>query len=169
MSASLLAQQRTRQTGQQYEGNKNKFGTFLNDKGELPRLSILDNYKQIMRIMNHTKKVGDEQAIKFKNRLEKDMLQDEEYLRFKEEQNNTLKMGTILKSLQAPFKRGKNMTKSVAMPVRGMPSVGKSATNTIGADGQSKSSASMRNKALGAAGAMNVHGVNNQESNKDLN
>ena len=54
------------------------------------------------------------------------------------------------------------MTKSVAIPLRGMPSDGKaSAINTIGADGQSKSSASMRNKALGAAGSMNVHGVNN--------
>ena len=33
-------------------------------------------------------------------------MKDEEYQRFKEEENNTKKMSTILKSLNAPFKRG---------------------------------------------------------------
>ena len=38
-------QQRIRGTNQMFENNKNGYGTFLSDKGELPRLSILDNYK----------------------------------------------------------------------------------------------------------------------------
>ena len=45
---------RLRSTNMEFENNKNGFATFLNDKGELPRLSILDNYKQIMRIMNNS-------------------------------------------------------------------------------------------------------------------
>ena len=45
LSASMTAQQRARMSNQQFEGNKNKFQTFLNEKTELPRLSILDNYK----------------------------------------------------------------------------------------------------------------------------
>jgi hypothetical protein len=32
-------------------------------------------------------------------------MQDEEYLRFKEEETNTKKMSTILKSLVAPFQK----------------------------------------------------------------
>ena len=36
---------RMRSTNSQYENNKNVFATFLSDKNELPRLSILDNYK----------------------------------------------------------------------------------------------------------------------------
>ena len=84
----------------------NGYQTFLNEKGELPRLSILDNYKQIMRIMTNSYIKGSEYQNKFKNRMENDIMKDEEYQRFKEEENNTKKMSTILKSLNAPFKRG---------------------------------------------------------------
>ena len=49
---------------------------------------------------------GSEYQNKFKNRMENDIMKDEEYQRFKEEENNTKKMSTILKSLNAPFKRG---------------------------------------------------------------
>mmetsp|Transcript_5001 Transcript_5001/g.8529 ORF Transcript_5001/g.8529 Transcript_5001/m.8529 type:complete len:160 (-) Transcript_5001:59-538(-) len=83
----------------------NGFHTFLNEKSELPRLSILDNYKQIMRIMTKSYIKGSEYENKFKNRMEKDIINDEEYQRFKEEETNTKKMSTILKSLNAPFRR----------------------------------------------------------------
>ena len=35
------------------------------------------------------------------------MVNDEEYQRYKEEQNNTTKMSLILKSLNAPYRRTK--------------------------------------------------------------
>ena len=38
-------QRRLRNTNQEFENNNNGYATFLGDKGELPRLSILDNYK----------------------------------------------------------------------------------------------------------------------------
>ena len=42
---SSYAQTRLRNTNEKYENNLNMYSTFLDDKGELPRLSILDNYK----------------------------------------------------------------------------------------------------------------------------
>ena len=42
---------------------------------------------------------GSEFQNKFKNRMEKDIINDEEYMKFKEEETNTKKMSTILKSL----------------------------------------------------------------------
>lgn len=80
----------------------NGYGTFLSDREELPRLSILDNYKQIMRIMTNSYIKGSEYQNKFKNRMEKDIINDEDYQRFKEEETNTKKMSTILKSLNQP-------------------------------------------------------------------
>lgn len=53
-------QKRLRNTNNEFENNNNGFATFLNDKGELPRLSILDNYKQIMRIMTNSYIKGSE-------------------------------------------------------------------------------------------------------------
>lgn len=38
-------QARLRNTNQKFENQMNKYATFLDDKTELPRLSILDNYK----------------------------------------------------------------------------------------------------------------------------
>jgi hypothetical protein len=68
-----------RNTNQKYENSMNGYSTFLNEKGELPRLSILDNYKQIMRIMTNSYIKGSEYQNKFKNRMENDIMKDEEY------------------------------------------------------------------------------------------
>ena len=96
---------RMRNTNAKFENSTNGYQTFLNDKSELPRLSILDNYKQIMRIMTNSYMKGSEYQNKFKNRMEKDIINDEEYQKFKEEETNTKKMSTILKSLNVPFRR----------------------------------------------------------------
>ena len=48
---------------------------------------------------------GSEYQNKFKNRMEKDIINDEEYVKFKEEETNTKKMSTILKSLNVPFRK----------------------------------------------------------------
>ena len=40
--------------------------------------------------------------------MAKDIVNDEEYMKFKEEENNTKKMATILKSLNHPIKVNKN-------------------------------------------------------------
>jgi hypothetical protein len=106
-------QKRLRNTNNEFENNNNGFATFLNDKGELPRLSILDNYKQIMRIMTNSYIKGSEYQNKFKNRMEKDIINDEEYQKFKEEETNTKKMSTILKSLNHPVVRKSRLTESV--------------------------------------------------------
>ena len=96
---------RLRNTNAKFENSTNGYQTFLNDKSELPRLSILDNYKQIMRIMTNSYMKGSEYQNKFKNRMEKDIINDEEYQKFKEEETNTKKMSTILKSLNVPFRK----------------------------------------------------------------
>ena len=105
MTSSLQAGARMRNTNAKYENSMNGYNTFLNDKSELPRLSILDNYKQIMRIMTNSYIKGSEYQNKFKNRMEKDIINDEEYQKFKEEETNTKKMSTILKSLNVPFRK----------------------------------------------------------------
>lgn len=58
-----------------------------------------------MRIMtqNYIKSVEFDK--KYKNRDQTDILGDEEYLRFKEEEVNTKKMSTILKSLNSPRRK----------------------------------------------------------------
>lgn len=45
MASSLQNGARMRNTNAKYENSMNGYNTFLNDKSELPRLSILDNYK----------------------------------------------------------------------------------------------------------------------------
>jgi len=85
MKSNHTAQGRLRTTNTKYENNKNDFALFLNDKSELPRLSILDNYKQIMRIMTNSYIKGSEYHNKFQNRMAKDIVNDEEYVKFKEE------------------------------------------------------------------------------------
>jgi len=75
----------------------------------LPRLSILDNYKQITRIMTTQYiKSGDEEK-KFRNRssVEVDVDKDPDYARYQEERTNTMKMSTILKTLNSPKKKRK--------------------------------------------------------------
>ena len=58
-----------------------------------------------MRIMTKSYIKGGDYENKFKNRMQKDIVNDEEYQRFCEEETNTKKMATILKSLNAPFRR----------------------------------------------------------------
>ena len=80
-----------------------------------------------------------------------------------------MKMSTILKSLNAPFKRSKMVNRSMAGRLDG-PADG-SVAGTLPVDGVSKSSASMRTRPLGQAGSINVHcsRMRNAESNQDLN
>lgn len=62
--------------------------------------------------------------------MEKDIIHDEEYQKFKEEQLNTMKMSTILKSLNAPFRRSK---KAGALSTHGAAQVhGGSAGSAVG-------------------------------------
>jgi len=86
-----------------------------------------------MRIMTSSRLRSDEQAIKFKNRPEKDMIHDEEYQRYKEEKANTHKMSVILKSLNASQgkKTKKKGSQSVAVRNGGIMIHGMS-TNSLG-------------------------------------
>ena len=58
-----------------------------------------------MRIMtqNYMKSVDFDK--KYRNRDQTDIMGDEEYVKFKEEEVNTKKMSTILKSLNSPRRR----------------------------------------------------------------
>ena len=60
---------------------------------------------------------GSEFQNKFKNRMEKDIINDEEYQKFKERETNTKKMSTILKSLnhQGGTKKSNNRMKLAKM------------------------------------------------------
>jgi len=46
------------------------YNTFLTDKEDLPRLSILSNYKSIMRVMNKHHNDGQEFDRRFKKQVE---------------------------------------------------------------------------------------------------
>jgi len=52
-------------------------------------LSILENHKQIMRIMTNSYIKGLEQEKKYRNRDAKECLKDEEFKKYKEEERNT--------------------------------------------------------------------------------
>lgn len=54
-------------TSDLFTTQNNSFKTFLNEREELPRLSILDNYKQIMRIMTNSYVNQNENARKYLN------------------------------------------------------------------------------------------------------
>lgn len=58
-----------------------------------------------MRIMtsNYIKSVEFEK--RYRNRDQQDVIQDDEYVKFKEEETNTKKMSTILKNLNSPRRR----------------------------------------------------------------
>lgn len=75
----------------------------LQDQDDLPRLSILENHKQIMRIMTNSYMKGIEQQHKYRNADAK----DDDFQKFKEEERNTQKMSTILRSLNAPVSKRK--------------------------------------------------------------
>jgi hypothetical protein len=72
-----------------------------------------------MRIMTNSYIKGSEYQNKFKNRMEKDIINDEEYQRFKEEETNTKKMSTILKSLNVPFKKTTKIGNSGSQQIHG--------------------------------------------------
>ncbi len=102
------SQARLRKSGDSFINTHNNFGTFLHDREELPRLSILQNYQQITRIMtsNYIKSVEFDK--KYRNRDHQDVMGDEDYVKFKEEEHNSKKMSTILKSLNSPRRRTAN-------------------------------------------------------------
>ena len=74
----------------------------------MPRLSILENYKSIKKIMNQNYIKGRDQEKKFRNRTKKDNEADEEYQKWRDEQTNSQKMSTILRSLNTT--KGKKPT-----------------------------------------------------------
>lgn len=94
-----------RQSGDTFINTQNNFTTFLNDRDDLPRLSILQNYGQIIRIMNNTYIKGHEFDKKYKNRSQMDVQGDEEYVKFKEDETNTKKMSTILMNINSPKRK----------------------------------------------------------------
>lgn len=96
-------------TADKYQVEQNNYKTFLSDREELPRLSILDNYKQIMRIMTNSYIKSADAERKFKNVDPKSAAKDPEFAKYKEEEQNTMKMSTILKSLNSPKKKRKTI------------------------------------------------------------
>lgn len=85
--------------------SEHNFESFLKEREDLPRFSILQNYEQIMRIMTSNYMKSTEREALYKNRTKKDLERDEEYAQFAEEQANTRKMAHILRRLNTPRKR----------------------------------------------------------------
>lgn len=100
-----------RMTGDKFMTSTNAFTTFLTDKEDLPRLSILQNYDQIMRIMNSTYMRGVELEKKYSQTpggggvMFEIMNQDQEYMKYKEDEQNTKKMSSILMHINTPIKK----------------------------------------------------------------
>lgn len=94
-------------TGDKFLIDKNDFGKFLPvaDPDSWGRLSILQNHKKIMHIMNQNYVKSLEMEKKFHNRNQKDLMRDDEYLQYKEDVMNTHKMATILRSLNEPKRK----------------------------------------------------------------
>eukprot|EP00347_Sterkiella_histriomuscorum_P017613 403348668 len=146
-----MSQSRLRKSNDSFIGQSNNFRTFLQEKQELPRLSILQNYTQIMRIMtqNYIKSVEYDQ--KYKNRDQTDILGDDDYVKFKEEEVNTKKMSTILKSLNSP-RRKTAQSFNARMSQYGK--VGNnSKTDRSGTGGRNVMSSSMYSQGFSTAGA----------------
>ena len=99
-------------TGDKYLTEINDYKLFLGDPDELPRLSILDNYKQITRIMTSQYIKSSEEEKKFRNRssVDVDVDKDADYARYQEARTNTMKMSTTLKTLNSPRKKRKAVT-----------------------------------------------------------
>lgn len=86
--------------------SSHNFETFLaQQKEDLPRFSILNNYDQIMRIMTQNYMRSQERDAMYRNRDKKDLETDEDYAQYVDEQANTRKMSNILKRLNTPKKR----------------------------------------------------------------
>ena len=80
-----------RTTGDKFQTEINNYQLFLKDPEELPRLSILDNYRQIMRIMTDQYIKSEEDEKKYRNRSETEATteRDPEYARYQEQRTNT--------------------------------------------------------------------------------
>lgn len=94
-------------TGDLFLADKNDYNNFLPvaDPDSWGRLSILQNHKKIMHIMNQNYVKSLEMQKKFNNRNQKDLQHDDEYLQYREDEMNTLKMATILRSLNEPKRK----------------------------------------------------------------
>jgi hypothetical protein len=68
-----------RSNDQSYLSTVHTFDTFLGEREDLPRLSILSNYEQIMRIMHSNYIKKDENDLKYRNRDKKEATTDEEF------------------------------------------------------------------------------------------
>ena len=66
--------------------DKNQYKRYLSDPEGLPRLSILENHRTIMKIMNSNYVKGFEMERKFHNRNQKDLMHDQDYIDYKEEE-----------------------------------------------------------------------------------
>lgn len=99
--------ERLHTTGDKFQTEINDYKLFLQDPEELPRLSILDNYKQITRIMTSQYIKAKEEDKKYRNKSQADTGADTDvdFQRYKEEKTNTMKMSTILKTLNSPRKK----------------------------------------------------------------
>lgn len=105
-----------RSTADNFMSGANGYKTFLADMEELPRLSILDNYKRIKQIMNANYVKGISVEKKYRNRTKQDLDADEEYAKFKEEETNSKKMSTILRSLNTTNYKKKLPVAASAQP-----------------------------------------------------
>ncbi|CAI2374645.1 unnamed protein product [Moneuplotes crassus] len=81
-----------------YMNSNNNFETFLKRNDEAPRLAILENYKQISRVMRNTFLKAKDLEQRFKNNA----LTSEELRKKKEEEENTKKLTKILKQMNSP-------------------------------------------------------------------
>ena len=88
-------------TADKYICGGNRYDSHLQQFDEMPRLSILNNYKRIKQIMNINYVKGFQIEQKYNNRTKQDSEQDPEWQKYKEEKQNSMKMGTILRSLNS--------------------------------------------------------------------
>ena len=72
-------------TGDAFIKGGNRYDSHLTDFSEMPRLSILNNYKRIKQIMNTNYVKGFAIEQKYRNRTKQDSDQDPEWAKYKEE------------------------------------------------------------------------------------
>uniref|UniRef100_A0A7S3MMG0 Uncharacterized protein n=1 Tax=Favella ehrenbergii TaxID=182087 RepID=A0A7S3MMG0_9SPIT len=96
-------------TGDAFITGGNRFENHLADFDEMPRLSILNNYKRIKQIMNKNYVKGFEIEQKYANRTKQDNEHDPEFAKYTEEKMNSLKMSTILRSLNGTRKKKRTL------------------------------------------------------------
>ena len=99
-------------TGDSFIQGGNKYEHHLQDFDEMPRLSILNNYKRIKQIMNTNYVNGFKMEQKYRNRTKQDSDQDPEWAKYKEEKQNSKKMSTILRSLNGTQKKRRPLVPS---------------------------------------------------------